>query len=119
MEEILIEEFPNKHKEILEDIVVKGTLETSSDYSLEVNEKIIELKPVLKTAQEISAEDHLKMQVAWQKHIDQSISKTINAPHDISVEEIKDLILYAYENGIKGFTIFRDGCREEQILQKA
>lgn len=67
-------------------------------------------------ASHISIEEHIKMQSVWQQYIDQSISKTINMPNSATVEDVKKAYLLAYQLGCKGITIFRDGCREDQIL---
>jgi ribonucleoside-diphosphate reductase alpha chain len=58
-------------------------------------------------AQVLSPEDHLVMQAAVQKHVDSSISKTINMPADISFERFKDVYLQAYALGCKGCTTYR------------
>lgn len=68
------------------------------------------------TAQTLDYKERIRMQAAWQKHIDASISSTINLPNDTTVEEVKDLYLYAWEQGLKGVTIFRDGCKRTGIL---
>ena len=56
------------------------------------------------------------MQSVWQRHIDASISSTVNVPNRFTVEETENLYLYAYEKGLKGITIFRDGCRRLGVL---
>lgn len=56
------------------------------------------------------------MQSIWQTHIDASISSTVNVPNRFTVEETESLYLYAYEKGLKGITIFRDGCKRIGIL---
>jgi ribonucleotide reductase alpha subunit len=58
----------------------------------------------------------LDFQAVCQKWCDSSISKTINAPKGTSVEEVIGLMKYAYEIGLKGFTIYVDGSREYQVL---
>ncbi|WP_245983250.1 adenosylcobalamin-dependent ribonucleoside-diphosphate reductase [Ammoniphilus oxalaticus] len=68
------------------------------------------------TAQDLSAEDHVRVQAAIQKWVDSSISKTANAPNDFTVEETKDLYELAFELGCKGVTIYRDGSRDTQVL---
>jgi len=56
------------------------------------------------------------MQSVWQNHIDASISSTVNVPDNFSVEDVENLYLYAWEKGLKGVTIFRDGCARTGIL---
>ena len=68
------------------------------------------------TAQDIPYKERIDMQAAWQNHIDASISSTINLPHDTTVEEVESLYMYAWEKGLKGVTIFRDGCKRAGIL---
>ncbi len=58
----------------------------------------------------------IDMQATWQQHIDASISSTVNVPNHFTVEETENLYLYAYERGLKGVTIFRDGCKRTGIL---
>jgi ribonucleoside-diphosphate reductase alpha chain len=56
------------------------------------------------------------MQGIWQYHIDASISSTVNVPEDFTVEETFDLYVKAWQEGLKGVTIFRDGCKRTAIL---
>jgi ribonucleoside-diphosphate reductase alpha chain len=75
-----------------------------------------ELPEYFVTAQDLNAEDHVRVQAAIQKWVDSSISKTANAPHDFSVEDTKRLYELAFDLGCKGVTIYRDGSRDVQVL---
>ena len=68
------------------------------------------------TAMTLDYRQRIDMQSIWQRHIDASISSTVNVPNGFTVEETEDLYLYAYEKGLKGITIFRDGCKRVGIL---
>ena len=75
-----------------------------------------ELPEYFVTAPEINYKDRIRMQSIWQSHIDASISSTINLPNSATVEDVENLYLYAWEQGLKGVTIFRDGCKRAGIL---
>lgn len=68
------------------------------------------------TAMTLDYRQRIDMQSMWQEHIDASISSTVNVPNQFTVEETESLYLYAYEKGLKGITIFRDGCKRLGIL---
>ena len=68
------------------------------------------------TAMDLSPDEHIKVQGAFQRWIDSAISKTCNVPKDYTVEEVSELYKYMYELGCKGGTIYRDGSRDEQVL---
>lgn len=68
------------------------------------------------TAQDLDYKNRIEMQAVWQKHIDASISSTVNVPNDFTVEKTEDLYMLAWKSGLKGVTIFRDGCKRTGIL---
>lgn len=70
------------------------------------------------TAMEIPWEKHVEIQAAFQKHVDNSISKTINLPESATVEDINSAYRLAYKLGCKGITIYRDKSKEVQVLNK-
>ncbi|MBN2400050.1 MAG: adenosylcobalamin-dependent ribonucleoside-diphosphate reductase [Candidatus Aminicenantes bacterium] len=71
------------------------------------------------TAQEISPLDHLAMQAVFQEYVDSAVSKTINFANSATREDIADAYLQAFDMNIKGITVYRDGCRSLQVLNKA
>ncbi len=75
-----------------------------------------ELPEYFVTAMTLDYHQRIDMQAVWQKHIDASISSTVNVPSSFTPEETESLYLYAYDCGLKGITIFRDGCRRIGIL---
>ena len=68
------------------------------------------------TAKQLDGFKRIDMQAVWQKHIDASISSTINLPESTPVEDVGGLYMYAWENGLKGMTIFRENCARLAVL---
>ena len=75
-----------------------------------------ELPNFFVTAQNIDPFKRVEMQGIWQNHIDASISSTVNLPNSATIEEVEGLYMHAWKHGLKGMTIFRDGCDRAAIL---
>lgn len=90
----------------------KGSLKGLS----EIPQEIQRLFPI---ASDISYEDHIKIQAAFQKSgVDNAVSKTINMPSTTTPEDIINAYLLAYAEGCKGLTIYREQSRQKQILER-
>ena len=109
----------------------EGIARREGFYSDELIEKILQTgsvqgldevpehwRRVFVTSHDISPEWHIRMQAAFQKHTENSVSKTVNFPEEASEEEVREAFWLAYRLGCKGVTIYRDQSREHQVLQK-
>lgn len=107
--EVALQERGLYSKELLEDVANTGTIQHHSEIPLD-------MRRVFVTSMDINADDHIKMQAAFQKHVDNSMSKTINFPNSATQDEVRKGYILAWELGCKGCTVYRDGSRDEQVL---
>ena len=75
-----------------------------------------ELPHYFVTSSDIPVYSRINMQAVWQKHIDASISSTVNLPNEATIEDVENLYMYAWKKGLKGITVYRAGCAREGIL---
>jgi ribonucleoside-diphosphate reductase alpha chain len=101
----------------------QGRTETVEDYAHALFRQqfgaAAALTPAFVTAEELEPRAHLEMQAALQRHVDSSISKTINCPADISFETFKDVYLEAYALGLKGCTTYRPNAVTGAVLSRS
>jgi ribonucleoside-diphosphate reductase alpha chain len=97
---------------LMEKIAEHGTIQ-------EIQEIPAELRNIFVTAHDITPEDHIRMQAAFQKNTDNAVSKTVNFPKTGTIEEVRKVYELAYQLDCKGVTIYRDGSREHQVLSTA
>ncbi len=96
-------------RELMERIADSGTIRDFKEIPQD-------LKAIFLTAHDITPSDHIRMQAAFQKYVDNAVSKTVNFPHDATPDDVREAYLLAYKLGCKGVTVYRDGSREEQVL---
>ena len=101
----------------MEDTYYKVFTPIIKDY-MDVNNiaKEEDLPDFIVTTSNLDYRERIEMQAVWQQYIDASISSTVNVPNEFTIDEVEDLYLYAWEMGLKGITIYRDGCARSAIL---
>jgi ribonucleoside-diphosphate reductase alpha chain len=95
--------------EILPKVVKSGTIKGIEAVPDELKRRFV-------TSHDISPEWHIRMQAAFQKHTDNAVSKTVNFPHTATIKDVETVYRMAHTLGCKGVTVYRDGSRDEQVL---
>lgn len=96
-------------EKLMEKVVEQGSIQ-------DIQEIPESIKRIFVTSHDISPQWHVKMQAAFQNNVDNAVSKTVNFRHDAPREEVGEAYILAYKLGCKGITIYRDGSRDEQVL---
>lgn len=96
-------------EELMEKVAQKGIVR-------EIQEIPEDIRKVFGTAQEITPTWHIRTQAAFQKYTENAVSKTINLDNSATVDDIKNAYLESWDTGCKGITVFRDGCKDVQVL---
>ncbi len=99
-------------EELMDKVIAQGSLKGNRGIPADV-------RRLFKTALEISYEDHIEMQVAFQEFTDNAVSKTINVPKSAKKEDVARAYILAYEKGVKGITLFRYGARKGTLVKFA
>lgn len=94
---------------LIEKVSKEGSIQNINDIPEDV-------KKVFITARDVSPEQHVKIQAACQKYIDNGVSKTINFPKNATAGDVEKVFLLAYKSGCKGITVYRDESRVSQVL---
>jgi ribonucleoside-diphosphate reductase alpha chain len=99
---------PAEH--ILDEVLETGTLDSAAGIPADI-------KTLFQTALTIPAEHHVRMQAAFQKHVDNAVSKTVNLPQEATPEDVARVYLLAHRLGCKGITVYRYASKAKQVLE--
>lgn len=107
----------SRESELLKMLISYGSLKKVNEMRPDLCKKIPHsILRAFVCALDISAEDHIRMQAAFQKYVDNSISKTINFPHSATLDDVEKGYIEAWKNNCKGCTAYRDASRQIQVL---
>jgi len=98
--------------DLMERIAEHGTIRDISEIPDDIRNFFV-------TAHDITPDDHIRMQAAFQKNTDNAVSKTVNFANKATIEDVRNVYELAYKLGCKGVTIYRDGSRDRQVLSTA
>ena len=74
---------------------------------------------IFRTSHDVTPEDHIRMQAAWQKWVTNGVSKTINMPNSATASDVADAYMKAWKTNCKAVSIYRDGSKSQQVLETA
>lgn len=114
-------EFVDAHEQFKADLDAWGVAasvvdEVYNEGTVDIPSIPADIREIYKTSATVKPNEHIDMQIAWQKYICSAISKTINLPHDSTVSDVADAYTRAYRGKCKGVTVYRDGSRPGQVL---
>lgn len=96
-------------EEILQEVLKTGSIQHIAKLPKEFRDTFV-------ISMDVSGEDHMRMQAAFQRHVDNSISKTVNFPNSATKEDVTKVFVSAWKLGCKSCTVYRDGSRTIQVL---
>ena len=95
--------------DLLQTLLQRGSIQTLTEIPRRMRELFV-------TAHDVTPEWHVRVQAAFQKYVDNAVSKTINLPASATKDEVREAFTLAYKLGCKGITVFRTGSRGRQVL---
>ena len=96
-------------RQLMLDLAKRGSVQGLEEVPADVRRLFV-------TAMDISPEWHVRMQAAFQRHVDNAVAKTVNLPREATPGDVRRIFMMAYELGCKGITVYRYGSKPEQVL---